>query len=99
MTHYNLNTLHRTSPTGLSAATQIGNWVTVGQRCLLRSTNIQDEVVLGDNCILMEGSMVESQSVLAPGTVLPPGHLVPSGQLYAGNPARYVRDLTVDEVC
>ena len=46
----------------------------------------------------MEGSLVESNSVLAPGTVLPPGRLVPSGQLWAGNPARFVRDLMKDEV-
>ena len=46
----------------------------------------------------MEGSLVESNSVLAPGTVLPPGRLIPSGQLWAGNPARFVRDLTRDEV-
>ena len=46
----------------------------------------------------MEGSLVEGSSVLAPGTVLPPGRLVPSGQLWAGNPARYVRDLSKDEV-
>ena len=46
----------------------------------------------------MEGSLVEGNSVLAPGTVLPPGRLVPSGQLWAGNPARYVRDLSKDEV-
>ena len=46
----------------------------------------------------MEGCLVESNSVLAPGTVLPPGRLVPSGQLWAGNPARFVRDLTKDEV-
>jgi carbonic anhydrase/acetyltransferase-like protein (isoleucine patch superfamily) len=41
---------------------------------------------------------VETHSVLAPGSVLPPGRYVPSGQLWAGNPARYVRDLTKDEV-
>lgn len=46
----------------------------------------------------MEGSLVETNSVLAPGTVLPPGRLIPSGQLWAGNPAHYVRDLSKDEV-
>ena len=45
-----------------------------------------------------EGSLVEKHAVLAPGTVLPPGRLIPGGQLWAGNPARYVRDLTKDEV-
>ncbi len=48
--------------------------------------------------ILLEGSVVEGQSVLAPGSLLPPGRLVPRGQLWAGTPARFVRDLTSDEV-
>ncbi|GAB4822757.1 hypothetical protein N2152v2_009803 [Parachlorella kessleri] len=87
----------RSSPTGLSAATRIGRYVTIGQGCILRSTTIEDEVVIGDKCILMEGSLVENHSVLAPGTVVGPGRLIPSGQLWAGSPAKYVRDLTKDE--
>ncbi len=72
--------------------------MTIGQGCILRSTTIEDEVVIGDKCILMEGSLVENHSVLAPGTVVGPGRLIPSGQLWAGSPAKYVRDLTKDEV-
>jgi len=87
----------RSSPTGLPASTQIGRHVVIGQGCLLRSCQIQHEAVIGDRCILLEGSIVETQSVLAPGSLLPPGRLVPHGQLWAGNPARYVRDLTGDE--
>ena len=37
-------------------------------------------------------------AVLAPGSVLPPGRRIPSGQLWAGTPAKFVRDLTKDEV-
>ena len=48
--------------------------------------------------MLMEGSLVETQSMLAAGTVLPPGRLVPTGELWAGNPAKFVRKLTNDEV-
>ena len=55
-------------------------------------------MLIGEKCVLMEGSLVENHCVLAPGTVLPPGRLIPSGQLWAGNPAKYVRDLTKDEV-
>ena len=65
---------------------------------MLRSATVEDEVLIGEKCVLMEGSLVENHCVLAPGTVLPPGRLVPSGQLWAGNPAKYVRDLTKDEV-
>jgi len=42
--------------------------------------------------------VVEPQAVLAPGSVVPPGALISGGQLWAGVPARYVRDLTKDEV-
>eukprot|EP00803_Ostreobium_quekettii_P000590 evm.model.scf_882.8 EVM.evm.TU.scf_882.8 scf_882:46563-49065(+) len=88
----------RSSPTGLSAATTIGKYVSVGPSCMLRSCKIEDECIIGARSILMEGSVVQTHSQLLPGTVLPPGRLVPSGQLWAGNPARYVRDLTDDEV-
>ena len=84
--------------TGLPAATVIGRYVTIGQGCLLRSTTVQDECIIGDKSILLEGSLVEHNSILAPGTVLPPGRLIPSGQLWGGNPARFVRDLSKDEV-
>ena len=89
---------YRTSPTGLSAATTVGRYVTIGQSCVLRSATVEDEVVIGEKCVLMEGSLVENHCILAPGTVLPPGRLVPSGQLWAGNPAKFVRNLTKDEV-
>lgn len=65
---------------------------------MLRSTTVEDEVVLGDRTILLEGSLVETHSILTPGSVVPPGRLIPSGQLWGGVPARYIRDLTKDEV-
>ena len=41
--------------------------------------------------------MMEKNSVLEPGSLVPPGRRIPSGQVWAGNPARYVRDLSKDE--
>ncbi len=59
---------------------------------------MESEVIVGARSILMEGSYVEKHSVLEPGTVVPPGRLIPSGQVWGGNPAHYIRDLTKDEV-
>jgi gamma-carbonic anhydrase len=42
----------------------------------------------------MEGSLVETNSILEAGSVLPPGRRIPTGELWAGNPARFVRKLT-----
>jgi carbonic anhydrase/acetyltransferase-like protein (isoleucine patch superfamily) len=41
--------------------------------------------------------VLELQSKLAAGSVLAPDTLVPAGQLWAGNPAVYIRDLEDDE--
>jgi hypothetical protein len=35
--------------------------------------------------------------MLAPGSVLPAFSYIPPGQVWAGNPARYIRDATDDE--
>mmetsp|Transcript_8912 Transcript_8912/g.22405 ORF Transcript_8912/g.22405 Transcript_8912/m.22405 type:complete len:246 (+) Transcript_8912:221-958(+) len=76
----------------------IGHFVTVGPNSLLRATTIEDNVHIGPNCILLDGSYVETNCMLAPGTLLPVGARVSTGQLWAGNPGKYVRDLTPEEV-
>ncbi|GJP29156.1 hypothetical protein CLOM_g17020, partial [Closterium sp. NIES-68] len=86
------------SPTGLSAETTVGRYVTVGQNSVLRSCEIEDEVVIGQRCLVLEGAIVEKNAVLADCTVVGPGQLIPGGQLWAGSPAKFVRDLTADEV-
>lgn len=43
------------------------------------------------------GSTIESFAVVAAGAAVPEGTTVPSGQIYAGSPARYLRDLTQQE--
>ena len=39
----------------------------------------------------------EWEAMLAPGSVLQPFSYIPPGQVWAGNPARYVRDVEEDE--
>uniref|UniRef100_A0A2P2JJ64 Uncharacterized protein MANES_14G049700 n=1 Tax=Rhizophora mucronata TaxID=61149 RepID=A0A2P2JJ64_RHIMU len=85
------------SPTGLPAETSIERFVTIGAHCLLRSVTMEPECIIGQHSILMEGSLVESHSILEAGSVVPPGRRIPTGELWAGNPARYVRSLTHEE--
>mmetsp|Transcript_24840 Transcript_24840/g.58678 ORF Transcript_24840/g.58678 Transcript_24840/m.58678 type:complete len:263 (-) Transcript_24840:41-829(-) len=82
---------------GLSPATHVGGYCTIGHNTLLRSCVIQNYCIVGDNCVVLEGSLVRSNSILEPGTVVPPYREIPSGQVWAGNPARFVRDLSDDE--
>lgn len=55
-------------------------------------------MLVGMRCTLAPGSYVESNAMLEAGSVVEAGQLIPSGQLWGGNPARYVRDLTGNEV-
>ncbi|KAG8475875.1 hypothetical protein CXB51_032662 [Gossypium anomalum] len=83
--------------TGLPAETSIERFVTVGAYSLLRSCTIEPECIIGQHSILMEGSLVETHSILEAGSVVPPGRRIPTGELWAGNPARFVRALTHEE--
>ncbi|CAM0884821.1 unnamed protein product [Alopecurus aequalis] len=83
---------------GLPAETLVDRYVTVGAYCLLRSCTIEPECIIGQHSILMEGSLVETNSILEAGSVLPPGRRIPTGELWAGNPARFVRKLTNEEI-
>ncbi|VFQ61691.1 unnamed protein product [Cuscuta campestris] len=85
------------SPTGLPAETSIERYVTIGAYSLLRSCTIEPECIIGQHSILMEGSLVETHSILEAGSVVPPGRRIPTGELWAGNPARFVRTLTHEE--
>ena len=82
----------------MTAATNIGKAVTIGAGTLLRSCKIEDMAVIGERCIVLEGSIISEHVVLLPGTVVPPAKLIPKGQVWAGNPAQFVRNLTHDEV-
>lgn len=77
---------------------EIGNYVTVGHGALLTSCTIGDNVLIGQGAIIQEGSIIESNSIVAAGAVVLPETLVPSGQLWAGNPAIFVRDVTDEEI-
>lgn len=82
---------------GLPAESLIDRYVTIGAYSLLRSCTIEPECIIGQHSILMEGSLVETHSILEAGSVVPPGRRIPSGELWAGNPARFVRTLTHEE--
>jgi len=46
----------------------------------------------------MEGALVETTAKVAEGAVVHPGRRIPAGQLWAGNPAVFIRDLSKTEL-
>lgn len=76
----------------------IGNKVTVGHSVKLHGCTVEDECLIGIGAIILDGAVIEKDSMVAAGAVVKPHFKVPSGKLAAGVPARIVRNLTVDEI-
>jgi carbonic anhydrase/acetyltransferase-like protein (isoleucine patch superfamily) len=47
---------------------------------------------------VMDGAVVEGGAMVAAGALVSPGKVVRKGQLWAGTPARYIRDLKPEEL-
>ncbi len=77
--------------------TRIGANVTIGHMCLIHACTLEDLSFVGMRACVMDGAVVETGGWVAAGAVLTPGKHVPKGQLWAGTPARYLRDLTSEE--
>ena len=74
--------------------TEIGDDVTVGHCALLHACTIGKGAFIGMQACVMDGAVVEEGAMVAAGALVPPGKVVPKGQLWAGSPARFMRDLT-----
>ena len=79
-------------------AINIGNSVTVGPcAAITNGSKLEDGCMVGTNSIV-DGSIVGKGSVLSANSRLEPGTNVPAGQLWGGSPAKFVRDVTQEEM-
>lgn len=78
--------------------TYIGADVTVGHSCLLHACTIGDCAFIGMQACVMDDAIVESKAMVAAGALVTSGKIIPSGQLWGGRPAKYMRDLTEEEL-
>ncbi len=78
--------------------TLIGAEVLIGHLAMVHGCLLHDRAFVGLGAIVMDGCEIESDAMLAAGAMLTPGRRVPRGQLWAGRPAKYLRDLTSEEL-
>lgn len=76
------------------AATTIGNNVSIGHRAMVHGCAIHDNVLVGMGAIVMDHCVVESNSIIAAGAVLLEGTHVPAGSVFAGIPAKKVKEVS-----
>ncbi|HZG08026.1 MAG TPA: gamma carbonic anhydrase family protein [Allosphingosinicella sp.] len=78
--------------------TVIGEEVLVGHLAMVHGCILHDRAFVGLGAIVMDGCEIEGGAMLAAGAMLTPGKRIPAGQLWAGRPAKYVRDLSEGEL-
>ena len=74
------------------ARTVIGANVSIAHNAVVHGCTLEDNVLVGMGAIVMDDCVVGSHSVIAAGAVLLPGTIVPPGSVFAGVPARKVKE-------
>ncbi len=76
------------------AGLKIGNQVSIAHNAVVHGCTIEDNVLIGIGAIIMDHAVIGKNSVIAAGAVVLPGTVVEPESVFAGVPARKVKDVT-----
>ncbi len=76
--------------------TVIGNNVSIGHNAIVHGCTVEDNVLIGMGAIVMDRVKIGSNSIIAAGAVVLEDTVVPSGSIFAGVPAKKVKDISQD---
>ncbi len=76
------------------ALTTIGNNVSIGHNAIVHGCVIEDNVLIGMGAMVMDHAVIGSNSIIAAGAVVLENTHVAPGSLYAGVPARKIKDVS-----
>ena len=74
--------------------TNIGNNVSIAHNAIVHGCTIHDNVLIGMGSIVMDGCIVNQNAIIAAGAVVTKGTIVESGSIYAGTPAKKIKDIS-----
>ena len=75
------------------APTSIGNNVSIGHNALVHGCTLEDNVLIGMGAIVMDHAVIQENSIIAAGAVVLENTVVPTGTIFAGVPAKKVKDI------
>tara|TARA_B110000261_G_C13088015_1_gene358717 strand:- start:1196 stop:1708 length:513 start_codon:yes stop_codon:yes gene_type:complete len=73
--------------------TNIGSNVSIGHKAMVHGCTIKDNVLVGMGAIIMDDCVIGENSIIAAGAVLPARTIVEPGSVYAGIPAKKIKDV------
>lgn len=83
---------------GYKEAVVVGKNCTIGHSVILHGTTVHDNCLIGMGAILLNGSVIGENTIVAAGSLVPQNKVLEGGKLYMGSPAKYVRDLTPEDI-
>lgn len=72
----------------------IGNNVSIGHNAIVHGCTVEDNVLIGMGAIVMDNVHIGANSLIAAGAVVLEGTKVPPGSIFAGVPAKKVKDIS-----
>lgn len=72
----------------------IGNNVSIGHNAIVHGCTVEDNVLIGMGSIIMDNARIGRNSIIAAGAVVLEGTEVPEGSIFAGVPAKKVKDIS-----
>ena len=76
-----------------TAPTTIGHNVSIAHKAIVHGCTIEDNVLVGMNAVVMDNAVVGKNSVIAAGAVVLENTIIAPGSVYAGIPARKIKDV------
>lgn len=79
------------------AATLIGNNVSIGHTAIVHGCTLYDNVLVGMGAIVMDHAVVHENVLIGAGSVVLENSVLESGFIYAGSPAKKIKELSAEE--
>ncbi len=72
----------------------LGNNVSIGHNAIVHGCKVDDNVLIGMGAIVMDNCEIGNNTIIAAGAVVTEGTIVPSGCIFAGVPAKKIKDIS-----
>jgi carbonic anhydrase/acetyltransferase-like protein (isoleucine patch superfamily) len=72
----------------------IGSNVSIGHNAIVHGCTVHDNVLIGMGAIVMDNVVIESNTIIAAGAIVLENTKVEAGSIYAGVPAKKVKDIS-----
>jgi carbonic anhydrase/acetyltransferase-like protein (isoleucine patch superfamily) len=71
----------------------LGDDITVGHSAVLHACNVEDNAFIGIQACVMDDCIVETGAMVAAGALVTPGKIIKANEVWAGRPAKKLRDI------